>query len=83
MLVLSRRPGQKIVIGNEVTLEVVSVSGEGVRLGISAPDSTSVHRFEVFAEIQHANAVASLKENKAETGSLENLSAHLLTLRQK
>lgn len=83
MLVLSRRPGQKIVIGNEVTLEVVSVSGEGVRLGISAPDSTSVHRFEVFAEIQHANSIASLNETEAETDALENLSAHLLTLRQK
>ena len=37
MLVLSRRPGEKIVIGNEVVIEVVSISGDGVRLGIRAP----------------------------------------------
>ena len=37
MLVLSRRVGEKIVIGNEIVIEILSVSGEGVRLGIAAP----------------------------------------------
>ena len=59
MLVLTRRVGEKLVIGNEVIVEVVSVSGEGVRLGITAPRETSVHRFEIFAEIQAANQAAS------------------------
>ena len=59
MLVLTRRVGEKLVIGNEVIVEVVSVSGEGVRLGITAPRETSVHRFEVFDEIQAANQAAS------------------------
>ena len=59
MLVLSRRTGEKIVIGNEVTVEILSVSGEGVRLGISAPSSTSIHRYEVFAEISKANSEAN------------------------
>jgi carbon storage regulator len=77
MLVLSRRPGQKIVIGNEITIEVVSVSGEGVRLGISAPESVSVHRYEVFEEIQKANEAASVNETEVDQASLENLSAHL------
>lgn len=78
MLVLSRRPGQKIIIGNEITVEVISVSGEGVRLGISAPESTSVHRYEVFAEIQKANeAAAAAAEGTAEESLLEGLSAHI------
>ena len=77
MLVLSRRPGQKIIIGNEITVEVISVSGEGVRLGISAPESTSVHRFEVFAEIQKANEAAAAAEGTAEESLLEGLSAHI------
>lgn len=77
MLVLSRRPGQKIVIGNEITIEVVSVSGEGVRLGISAPDSVSVHRFEVFEEIKEANKAAEVNESEVDQSTLENLSAHL------
>lgn len=77
MLILSRRPGQKIIVGNEVTIEIVSVSGEGVRLGISAPASTSVHRFEVFAEIQKANQVAGITNGDLSRISLENLSAHI------
>jgi carbon storage regulator len=59
MLVLTRRVGEKLVIGNEVVVEVLSVSGEGVRLGITAPRETSIHRFEVFEEIQAANRAAS------------------------
>ncbi len=59
MLVLTRRVGEKVVIGNEVVVEVVSVSGDGVRLGITAPRETSVHRFEIFAEIQAANEASS------------------------
>lgn len=76
MLVLSRRAGEKIVIGNEVIIEVLSVSGEGVRLGISAPRETSVHRYEVFAEIESANQEA-LSVEEIGQNALENLSAIL------
>lgn len=79
MLVLSRRVGEKIVIGNEVFIEILSVSGEGVRLGISAPDKTSVHRFEVFAEIQEANRAAETVLEKIGKDALESLSAHVRT----
>ena len=60
MLILTRRSGQKIVIGNEVVIEVVSISGEGVKIGISAPSNTSVHRFEIYEEIQLANRGAEI-----------------------
>ncbi len=60
MLVLTRQVGEKLVIGNEVVIEVLSVSGENVKLGISAPRETSIHRYEVFAEIQAANRAASV-----------------------
>jgi carbon storage regulator len=59
VLVLTRRVGEKLVIGNEIVVEVLSVSGDGVRLGIVAPRETSVHRFEVFDEIQAANRASS------------------------
>jgi carbon storage regulator len=75
MLVLTRRIGEKLVIGNEVIIEVVSVSGEGVRLGITAPRETSVHRFEIFAEIQAANQAASSFSSSDQ--SLEDLAARL------
>ena len=77
MLVLSRRAGQKIVIGNEIVIEVISVSGEGVRIGVSAPKETSVHRFEVFEEIQQANRAAEVAPGELEQSALENLSALL------
>ena len=77
MLVLTRQVGEKIVIGNEIYIEVLSVSGEGVRLGITAPRETSVHRFEVFAEIQAANQAASNPPVVAKRSAVEGLAARL------
>lgn len=82
MLVLSRRTGQKIVIGNEVVVDVLSVSGEGVRLGISAPSETSVHRHEVFVEIQEANRSAEIVPENIEHEALGSLAA-LIRTKQK
>ncbi len=47
MLVLSRRMGEEIVIGGEIRIKVVSVKGNQVRIGVSAPRSVSVDRQEV------------------------------------
>ncbi len=74
MLVLSRRTGQKIVIGNEVVVDVLGISGDGVKLGISAPGETSVHRYEVFTEIQAANRAAEVAVDDIENAALGNLS---------
>ena len=67
------------MIGNEVVVEVIAISGEGVRLGISAPNETSVHRYEVFAEIQEANLSAEVVPNEIEQSVLENLSGLVRT----
>lgn len=75
MLVLTRRKGEKIVIGNETVIEILSVSGDGVRIGITAPGATSIHRYEVFAEIQEANRNAETALSEIEQTSLEQLSA--------
>lgn len=58
MLVLTRRSGESIVIGDEVRVVVLDVRGDTVRLGIDAPRSVQVHRAEVYAEVQAANAAA-------------------------
>lgn len=81
MLVLSRKVGEKLVIGNEVVLEVLEVSGDGVRLGIVAPRETSVHRFEVFMEIQKANEAASKAE--IQSAAIEGLVAKLRSQEEK
>ncbi len=52
MLVLTRKIGQKIRIGDDVELTVLKVSGQTLRLGISAPACTPVHRDEVYQRIE-------------------------------
>lgn len=58
MLVLSRRPEEKIIIGDTITVMVLEIRGDKVRLGIEAPDNVSIHREEVHAAIQRAAASA-------------------------
>lgn len=83
MLVLTRRVGEKLVIGNEIEVEILAVSGEGVRLGIVAPRETSVHRYEVFVEIQAANQAAEAASSKIAENVLESLSAHIRSAQNK
>lgn len=54
MLVLSRKKNESIVINNDITITVVEIRGDKVRLGIVAPKEVPVHRHEVFEAI-HAN----------------------------
>ena len=52
MLILTRRVGEKLMIGDQVTLTVLGLHGRQVRLGIAAPKTIPVHRQEVFERIQ-------------------------------
>ena len=52
MLILTRRVGEALKIGNEVTVTVLAVKGNQVRVGISAPREVAVHRQEIFERIQ-------------------------------
>lgn len=52
MLVLSRMKDESIIIGDDITITIVDVHGNKVRLGISAPRSISVHRKEIYDAIQ-------------------------------
>ena len=52
MLVLSRKKDEKIMIGDDVTLMVIEIRGDKVRLGIDAPKDVAVHREEVFEAIR-------------------------------
>jgi carbon storage regulator len=52
MLVLSRKKDEKIVIGDHITLMVIDIRGDKVRLGIEAPKDVAVHRQEVYEAIQ-------------------------------
>lgn len=56
MLVLSRKKDEKIVIGDSITLMVIEIRGDKVRLGIEAPRDVTVHREEVYEAIKRENS---------------------------
>ena len=65
MLVLTRRPGESIMIGDDVVVTVLDVRGDVVRLGIKAPRSVQVHREEVYVELQKLNREAASPTDQA------------------
>jgi carbon storage regulator len=79
MLVLTRKPGQSIMIGDGVEVQVLSVAGEKVRLGITAPRDVSIFRNEVYDRIEsESRAEAETNDeggtNAAVESALERLS---------
>ena len=70
MLVLSRKPNESIIIGDDIEVKIVEVRGEQVKLGITAPRNISVHRKEIYKAIQKQNLDAA----KSKNANLEKLS---------
>jgi carbon storage regulator len=61
MLILTRRVGEAVVIDEEVTVTVLGVKGNQVRIGVNAPKSVSVHREEIFERIKNERAATGNK----------------------
>lgn len=60
MLVLTRKKGQVLIINDNITIKVLEVKGDQVKIGINAPRQVSVHREEVYAAIKAANRDAAV-----------------------
>lgn len=65
MLILTRRVGESIVVGDDITVTVFEVRGDAVRIGIDAPRSVQVHREEVYEELKRANEQAVSPSDEA------------------
>jgi len=59
MLIITRRPGEKVMLGDDVVVEVIEVSGSSVRIGIAAPRSVPVYREEIWTAVKEENAAAA------------------------
>ena len=59
MLVLTRKSGESIQIGDDIELTVISVKGDQVKIGINAPKNVDIHRKEVYLSIKEENTEAS------------------------
>ncbi|MDP1393432.1 carbon storage regulator CsrA [Lysinibacillus capsici] len=58
MLVLSRKKNESIMIGDQIEIKILAVEGEQIKLGIIAPKAVTIHRKEIFEDIQRQNKEA-------------------------
>lgn len=65
MLVLTRRPGESIVIGNDIVVTIVEIKGGQVRVGVKAPREIQVHREEIYAQVRQENIAAVASADSA------------------
>ena len=65
MLILTRRVGESLMVGDEVTITVLGVKGNQVRVGVKAPKEVAVHREEILNRIEEGAS----EDSRAETGS--------------
>lgn len=64
MLILTRRVGETIMIGDDVTITVLGVQGSQVRIGVNAPNDVSVHREEIYRRIEAEKAALARGEEE-------------------
>ena len=74
MLILSRKLDEKIKIGNDITITIIDVHGDQVKIGVEAPKNVKVFRQEVFDAIQTENKAAVVYKEKENNSAISALS---------
>ena len=72
MLVLTRKKGQSIMLGDKIEISVVEINGDAVRIGINAPKEMTIYRREIYAAIQDEN-IRAAKAAQAGVAKLKNI----------
>ena len=62
MLVLTRKIGEKVMIGDEISITILALSGSHVRIGINAPENLEIHREEIYVKIQNESQDVDLNQ---------------------
>lgn len=73
MLILTRRVGENVIVGDDIVISVIEVRGDAVRIGIQAPRALSVHREEVWLELRRANELAASPSDEAVGATVQEL----------
>jgi len=73
VLILTRRVGENVIVGDDIVISVIEVRGDAVRIGIQAPRSLSVHREEVWLELQKSNSRAARPDDSAVGATVKEL----------
>jgi len=74
MLVLSRKMGESIIVGDNIEISIVDIQGDNIRIGINAPKSIKIFRKEVYEEIQ--------AENRRAAENLDNMKTELQKMKE-
>ncbi|MGO4296706.1 carbon storage regulator CsrA [Glutamicibacter sp. MCAF14] len=73
MLVLTRKVGEQVLIGEDIVVTVLEAKGESIKLGIDAPKGVKIHRAEVLAAVIEANQQASASADAAAAEQLKSM----------
>jgi carbon storage regulator len=65
MLIITRRAGQKIMLGDDITVHVMEIVGNSVRLGVEAPKSLPVYREEIWAAVKEENQASATADSES------------------
>lgn len=76
MLALTRKIGERIVIGNNISITIVDIKGENIRLGIDAPKEIKIFRGEIYDAIVAENKIAAIPADLSGLGALEELKSN-------
>jgi carbon storage regulator len=77
MLVLTRKQGEKILIGDDIVITVLDVRGDSIRLGVDAPRGISIQRAEILKAVTEANLEANLAAGRDDQVAADQLKSSL------
>jgi carbon storage regulator len=77
MLVLTRRAGERVLIGDDIVITILDTRGDGIRIGIEAPRGVNIQRDEIVRAVAEANVAANVAATQTSNGAEERIKAAL------